>query len=153
MFYLCLRSGGRSLLRRYGISNDAELTQPFAEMDPGITTRIILNWLTLNAKDGYEVELRIEVPEEQAVYRSRIHMHSETIFVQQVRKAPELVGKVLHQWGNQVNYQALTLEEIIRSIYRADLTNYLEEDNSIIKDYIETAITQMPRSPQEDEAR
>jgi len=106
-----LRGCGRRLLRRYGISNDVEFTQPFAEIDPGITTRLILNWLTLNAKDGYEVELRIKVPEEQTVYSSKIRMHNGTIFVQRVRKRPQLVGKALHQWESQANYQTITFEE------------------------------------------
>jgi len=82
-----LRSGGRKILRKYGVNNDAESTQPFAEMDPGKVTRIILNWLTLNAKDGYEVELRIMVPEEQTIYRSKIRTRGGTIFVQPIQKA------------------------------------------------------------------
>jgi len=53
-----------------------------------------------------------------------------------------LIGKILHQWDGWVNYQTLTFEEIIRSIQRADVANYLEEDNSLIKDYIETVMTQ-----------
>jgi len=55
-------------------------------MHPEKATWIILNWLTLNAKDGYEVELRIRAPEEQMVYSSKIHMYSGTIFVQRMRK-------------------------------------------------------------------
>jgi len=145
-----LRGGGRRLLRRYGISNDAEFTQPFAEMDPGIATRLIMNWLTLKAKDGYEVELRMKVPEEQTVYSSKIRMHKGTIFVQQIRKRPELVGTALHQWESQANYQTPTFEEIMRSVHRADLTNYLEEDGSVIKDYIETIIIQKPMNFQEE---
>jgi len=57
------RRGRRKMLRRYGINDDAGFTQPLAEMHPGKTIRIVLNWLTLNAKDGYEIELRIPVPE------------------------------------------------------------------------------------------
>jgi len=66
-----LRSGGRRVLRKYGISNDAQITQPIADMDPGKAARLALNWLTLNAKNRYDVELRIKVPEERMVYRSR----------------------------------------------------------------------------------
>jgi len=119
-------------------------------MDPGKATRIILNCLTLNAKDGYDVELRIMVPEEQTIYRSKIRMRGGTIFVQKVRKATEVVGKVLHQWDDQVSYQTLTLEEIIRSVQRADVANYLQEDSSIIKEYVTTVMTKQPRKPQEE---
>jgi len=119
-------------------------------MDPGKATRIILNCLTLNAKDGYDVELRIMVPEEQTICRSKIRMRGGTIFVQKVRKATELVGKVLHQWDDQVSYQTLTLEEIIRSVQRADVANYLQEDSSIIKEYVTTVMTKQPRKPQEE---
>jgi len=145
-----LKSDGRKILRKYGINDDAEFTQPFAEMDPGKATRIILNWLTLNAKGGYEIELRIMVPEEQTIYRSKICMRGGTIFVQQIRKATELVGKALHQWVDRVNYQTLTLEEIIRSVQRADLTNYLQEDSNILKDYVATVMTKQPGDPQEE---
>jgi len=119
-------------------------------MDPGKATRIILNCLTLNAKDGYDVELRIMVPEGQTIYRSKIRMRGGTIFVQKVRKATEVVGKVLHQWDDQVSYQTLTLEEIIRSVQRADVANYLQEDSSIIKEYVTTVMTKQPRKPQEE---
>jgi len=119
-------------------------------MDSGKATRIILNWLTLNAKDGYDVELRIMVPEGQTIYRSKIRMRGGTIFVQKVRKATEVVGKVLHQWDDQVSYQTLTLEEIIRSVQRADVANYLQEDSSIIKEYVTTVMTKQPRKPQEE---
>jgi len=129
-----LRSGGRRVLRKYEISNDVEITQPFTEMDPGKVARLVLNWLTLNAKNGYDVELRITVPEERMVYRSRIRMRGGTMFVQHTREAPELTGKALHHWDKQVNYRTLTLEEKIRSAQRADLANSLQEDGSILQE-------------------
>jgi len=128
-----LRTGGRRALRKYGISNDAEITQPFTDMDPGKTTRLVLNWLTLNAKDGYDIEIRIMVPEEQMLYNSKICMRSGAMFVRQTQKAPELIGKALHQWDNQVNYRTLTLDEII-SVQRADFTNSLQEDRGILQE-------------------
>jgi len=60
-------------------------------------------------------------------------MRGGTMFVQQKREAPELVGKALHQWENHVNYCTLTLEEII-SVQRADLANSLQEDRSIVQE-------------------
>jgi len=69
-----LKSGGRRNLRKYGICNAAEITQPFAEMRPETVTRLLLNWLTLNAKEGQDVQIRIAVPEEQAVYKSKIYL-------------------------------------------------------------------------------
>jgi len=123
----------RKVLRKYGISDDAEITQPFAEMKPEIATRLILNWLTLNAKDGYDVEIRIKVPEEQTVYKSKICMRQRTIFIRQTRKTPELISKALHQWDNQVNYRTLTLEEIM-SVQRTDFANSMQEDHSILQE-------------------
>jgi len=32
-------------------------------MEPKVATRLVLNWLTLNAKEGQRVEIRIAVPE------------------------------------------------------------------------------------------
>jgi len=98
----------RKVLLKYGIGDDAEITQPLAEMDPGKATKLILNWLTLNAKSGYDVELRLMVPEEQMVYRRRIRMRDGTIFVQDTREVPELIDKALHQWNDHVNYPTLT---------------------------------------------
>ena len=129
-----LRSGGRRVLRKYGISNDAEITQPFAHMEPEKAIRLTLNCLTINAKDGYEIELRVKVPEEQTVYRSKIRMRGGTMFVQQTRKASELIGKALHQWDNYVNYRTLALEEVIRNVQRTDLTKSLQEDRSILQE-------------------
>ena len=129
-----LKSGGRRFLRKYGISDDAEITQPFAEMEPEKVTRLILNWLTLNAKGEYDVEIRIRVPEEQTVYKSKVCSRRGSMFIRQTREAPELIGKALHHWDNQVNYRTLTLEEITRSVQRADLANSLQEDSSILQE-------------------
>jgi len=97
-------------------------------------TRTILNWLTLNARNGYDVELRIAVPEERMVYRSRIRMQGGTMFVQDTREAPELIDKAFHQWNDHVIYRTLTLGEITRSVQRAELTNSLQEDCSILQE-------------------
>jgi len=103
-------------------------SQPFAEMEPNTTTRLILNWLTPNAKDGQDVEIRIKVPEKQTVYKRKIYMRQGNMFVRQTREAPELIGKALHQWDNKVNYRTLTYEEIIRSVQRADFANRLQKE-------------------------
>jgi len=68
------KSGGRRFLRKYGISDDAEITQPFAEMESEKVTRLMLNRLTINAKDRYDVEIRVQVHEEQTAYKSKICM-------------------------------------------------------------------------------
>jgi len=145
-----MRRSGRKVLRKYRINDDAEFTQPLAEMHPGKAIRIILNWLTLNVKDGYEIELRIPLHEEQTVYESKLHLKDGTIFVRRIQDAPRLIGKALHQWDINVNYQTLTLEEIIRSVQRADITNLLQEDDSILKDYVATVMKRQPGDPQED---
>jgi len=79
------RRSRRKALRKYGLNDDAELRSHWRGCTLGKTTRIILNWVTLNAKNEYEIELRIMVPEEQMVYKSRIRMRSGTMFVQQTR--------------------------------------------------------------------
>jgi len=79
---ICLKSNKRRVLRKYEISNDPEITQSLAEMDFGKATRVVLNWLILNAKNGYDVELSVMVPEERMVYKSRIRMQGGTMFVQ-----------------------------------------------------------------------
>jgi len=55
------------------------------------------------------------------------------MFVRQTREAPELCGKALHHWDNQINYNTPTLEEII-NVQRADLANSLQEDSSILQE-------------------
>jgi len=59
-------------------------------------------------------------------------MRGGTIFVQHTREAPELIDKALHQWNDHANYRTLTLGEII-SVQRAEFTNSLQEDCSILK--------------------
>jgi len=60
-------------------------------------------------------------------------MRCGTTFVQHTREAPELIDKVLHQWNDHVNYRTLTSEKII-SVQRAELTNSLQEDCSILQE-------------------
>ena len=113
----------RKMLRRYGINDDAEITQPLAEMQPGKAMRIAVNWLTVNAKNGYEIELLMPVPEEQMVYVIGLSSRCRSIYVRYVHAAPGLIGKMLHQQDLQVNYQTLTLEEIQSSVYCAEAAN------------------------------
>jgi len=113
----------RKMLRRYGINDDAEITQPLAEMQPGKAMRIAVNWLTVNAKNGYEIELLMPVPEEQMVYVIGLSSRCRSIYVRYVHAAPGLIGKMLHQRDLQVNYQTLTLEEIQSSVYCAEAAN------------------------------
>jgi len=60
-----------------------------------------------------------------------------------------LIGKVLHQWDINTNYQSLTFDEIIRRVQRADITNLLQEDSSILKEYVATVIRGQMESDQE----
>jgi len=131
-----LKSGGRRYLRKYGIRHDAEITQPFAKMGPETATRLMLIWLTLNAKDGYDVEIRIRVPEKQTMYKSKMCMRQGAIFVRQTQEAPELIDKLWHQRDNKVNYNTLTLEEIIRSVQRADLINSQHDEDSLLHELV-----------------
>jgi len=110
-----------------------------------------LDWLTLNAKNGYEID--IPVPEEQTNYESKLHLKGGTNFVRRVQDTPRLIGKVLHQWDINVTYQTLTLEEIIRSVQRADITNLLHEGERTLKDYVTTVMEMQPRDSQEDEQK
>ena len=124
---ICLKSSKRRLLRKYEIRNDAEITQSLAEMESKTVTRLLLNWLTLNAKEGQDVEIRIDVPEKQTVYKSKISVRQGSMFIRKAREAPELVGKALHHRDDQVNYCTLTYSEILRSVQRADVVNCLQE--------------------------
>jgi len=56
----------------------------------------------------------------------------------------------VHQWDPNVNYQTLTSEEIIRNAQRDDITNRLQEDSSILKDYVANVMRRQPEGSQEE---
>jgi len=74
--------------------------------------------------------MRVSAPEEQTVYEVILQCKNRTIFIRRIDNVQRLRGKALHVWDNDVNYQTLTLEEIIKSVQRADMANLLIEDNS-----------------------
>jgi len=119
-------------------------------MPLGKAIRTVLSWMTFNEENGHEIELRIPVPQEQKVCTSCLSLKHNDIYVRYVNDAPGLVGKTLHQWNSQVNYQTLTLEEIIRSVQRANITNFLRENSSILKDCVANAMTRQPEDYQEE---
>lgn len=127
-----LKTRGRQYLRRYGLANEAEAAQPLAKMEPGKATGLILNWLTLNPSDNGSLELRIKTDEEQMVYKGKIYFNRKAMSIRQVKQAPELIGKTLHQWDEQVSYDTLTMEAIIRSIQMADVTNDRQEAKALL---------------------
>jgi len=56
------------------------------------------------------------------------------------------MGKTLHQWDSQVTYETLTLEEIQRSVERANATNGIQEHHDAVKDDIDNlAVKQLKR--------
>jgi len=110
----------------------------------------VLSWMTFNAENGHEIELRIPVPEEQAVYVTSIRMKDRTMYVRYVHAAPGLIGKVLHQWDDQVNYRRLTLEEIKSSVNRAEATNLIL-DCDVMKNYVTNFVTEQLANSQEEQ--
>jgi len=52
----------------------------------------------IHTKNGYEIELRISEPEEQKIYAIGLLLKNNTIYVQCVREAPELIDGTLHYW-------------------------------------------------------
>jgi len=122
------RRGARRLLQQYGISDEATFTQPLAEMDKEVATRMIMNWLAFNSKEGHDYEIRIQVPERQTVYKTQIAIQNGATFIRKTQEAPELIGKALHCWPNGVSYNTLNHDEVQKSVTRADTVNNLTED-------------------------
>jgi len=121
----------RKALRIYGASNDDVLTQPLATMPPEQVIKLVLNWLTLHAKNGHKTELRMPVPEEQKVYESGLLLKHNAIYVKYIHAAPELIAKTLHYWNLPVTYQTLTLKEIQSSVDRANAINLLRDCDAL----------------------
>jgi len=140
----------RKILRRYGINDDAEFTQPLVEMQLGKPLRLVLNWLTLNTRNGYEIEMRMQVPEEQMTYTSSLVLKRSAIRVRYIHATPGLLGEVLHQWDTYVSYETLTLEEIQCSVDRANATNAIREKHDIMQNYVDNFVVQQLMSPQEE---
>jgi len=140
----------RRKLGRYGISNETELTQPLAEMQPETALRLMLNWLILNAKSGHEIQLRVKVPEEQMVYMSSLMLRHGTMYVRCVHIAPELRGKILYKWDSQTTYETLTIEEIQRSIKCANALNDLQECRKTMRGNIDNSVKNYLKSHPEE---
>ena len=121
----------RKALRIYWASNNDELTQPLATMPSEQVITLVLNWLTIHAKNGHKIELRISEPEEQKIYASGLLLKHNAIYVQYVYDAPELIGKTLHYWDLPVTCQTLTLKEIQNSVDRANAINLLNDCDAL----------------------
>jgi len=87
------RTSVRRKLRRYGISNEAEFTQPLADMQPEKALMVMVSWLALNAKSEHNIRLRVKVPEEQTVYTCVLHIRKGIMYAQHVYATPRLMGK------------------------------------------------------------
>jgi len=64
------------------------------------------------SKSGRDVETCIAVPEIQTVYRTTIGMRQGTMFVSETREAPEVIGKALRCWFNEVSHSPSTHKEV-----------------------------------------
>jgi len=70
----------------------------------------------------------LRVEEKRTVYVTHIAKRQGILFARRTRERPELFGRALHCWQNDVNYKTLTSEELQRSVTRADVVNQLTED-------------------------
>lgn len=122
------RRGAQRILRLYGINDINAVEKPFVEMDKVTVTRVLLNWLAFNSKDGQDYEVRLQIPEQQTIYRTQIAKRQGTLYIRKTKEAPEQIGKALHCWLNDVKYHTLTHDEVQRSVKRADAVNNLTED-------------------------
>lgn len=132
-----LKTMARQYLRRYGLTSEAEATQPFAKMEPGKVICLILNWLTLHFYRQGNLELRINAEEEKMVYKAKIYLQRGNIRIRKVKKAPQLIGKMLHQWDDQVNYDTLTVGTLVKSVQTADIINERQEVKVLLQDVLE----------------
>lgn len=89
----------------------------------------------MNTEKEDTVKVRLNI-EEQMVYEAHISLMHGKMHVWQVKQAPYLIGKMLHQWDEQVNYDTLTLEEITRSTQRADVTNDWQEAKDLLQELL-----------------
>ena len=92
-------------------------------MDNDAATKAVLKWIALNSISGQKYEIRLQVPERQIVYVTRLANRKRSLYITSIREAPELTGKALHCWLNNVSYRMLTHNEIQRSVKRADAVN------------------------------
>lgn len=106
------RKSARKTLQIYGINDITAFMKPLAEMDIDAATKAALNWLVNNSQPGQHYEIRLQVPERQTVFVTQLANRGGTLQIRKVREAPELIGKALYCWRNNVNYQALTYDEV-----------------------------------------
>jgi len=127
--------GGKNPLRPYGINSNEEFIKPLAEMVPEKALCIVTNWLVNNATPGYEITLRIADSVERQVYEAQLVTKGRTIYITNIRKAPELIGKLLHCWVEGTNNNTLTREKkIMYSSENADLIESFPETDSASKE-------------------
>jgi len=115
----------RETLRIFGANSKKEITQPLGNMPVEQAMTLVLNWLTLHAKNGHAVELRMFELQEQKAYATGLLLKNNAIYVQYVRDAPELINKILHYWDPSITYQTLSTKEIKNSVEYAYAINNL----------------------------
>jgi len=103
--------GGKRTLRPYGIDSNEEFIKPLAETVAEKAICIVINWLVNNATPGYEITLRIPDSGEGQVYVAQLVTKGRTIYITNIRKAPELIGKLSHCWDESTNYNTLTMKK------------------------------------------
>jgi len=122
------RKSTRKALRIYGINDINAMMKPLAEMDGDAATKAVLNWVLFNSEEGQDYEIRLQGPENQTVYTTQLANRNGRLFIRNTREVPELIGKALHCWPNNVNYHMLTPDEVWNSVKRANAVNKLTED-------------------------
>ena len=122
------RKSTRIALRICGIYDINAMMKPLAEMDSDAATKAVLNWVLFNSEEGQDYEIRLQVPERLTVYTTQLANRNGRLFIRNTREVPELIGKALHCWPNNVNYHMLTPDEVWNSVKRANAVNKLTED-------------------------
>jgi len=114
------RQSVKKMLKMCGFADIKEYAKPLMEMQNEDAMQAVLKWIACNSVNGQTYEIRIRVAKVETTYELKLANRSGSIYVTRIREIEKIKERALHCWLPDISYRTLSVDEIHRSIKRAD---------------------------------
>ena len=110
----------KKILKFCGFEDRKVYTKPLMDMRNEDALQAVLKWIGCNSVTGQTFEIRMRVAQMETTYGLRLSNRAGSIHVTHMCEVTKANENELHCWLPDISYWTLTVDEIQRSMQRAE---------------------------------
>ena len=145
------RESVRSLLSGFGVSQWRTFATPLSSLSVTEVIALLYNWILREIDRDEVVTFLILADETDEAYQLSLASRKGGLYVERIRKRPDLKNKLLYYWGPDTTFGTLTRAKIEQSLRTAEFLNQTQGQPSQLP-LQELKVTTVKRSYNENQA-